>query len=150
MRNDINNQVFDLITIRPADPAAGANFSYNVPDGQRLHIIGVQFKITTAIAVANRLARLCGVDATGSFICCLPAQEQVASLTRIYNFSIGSLSQAEVASLPYIQTALCHDLFLRDDEALESSVITLQAADAITDITIRARKYDSRWVETTQ
>ena len=150
MRNDINNQFFDLITIRPADPAVAANFSYNLPDGQRLKIIGVQFNLATDANAANRFVRITGADPTGSFIVCSTNKEQTASTTRLYNFSVGAMPAADVASLPFIQGALCDDLFLRDDETLDSDIISLQAGDQISNIVIRARKYDSQWVETTQ
>ena len=46
--------VGDIKTIVIDQPAAGANFSYTIPAGERLHVRGIAFNIQADASVANR------------------------------------------------------------------------------------------------
>ena len=58
----------EINTISPANPAAGANWSYTFPASYEQEIRTIECKLTAAVAVANRRARFQVLEPGGAVI----------------------------------------------------------------------------------
>ena len=88
---------YEVITF--ADPAAGAEFSYTVPAGERFEIIALRIRLTTAVAVANRAVHLRFRDASANVIYgSVSNVNQTASFIGEYNFGSGLGTVGELST----------------------------------------------------
>lgn len=89
MPEDISGQTpwrRSRLVLRPAAPAAGADWSLTVPAGHQYRIRSVHWVLATSAAVANRVADLVIGDGHGTFAQPCAFAAQAASLTQHYTF----------------------------------------------------------------
>ena len=126
--------------LRPANPAAGANFNQIVPANALWVIQSIYFIYDTAVAVANRNAQITISDAAGTFIAFKTSYIQVASLTQTYSWYETGFDIA-AAILTTIAAQLPPRFFIMPLEILGITVINKQGADQISDIMIRGLEW---------
>lgn len=83
-----------ITSVAVTNPAAGADFSFTVPTGERLRLRSLTATLTTAVAVANRQPVLNITDGTSILFSIVPTVVQTASLAVRYSW--GAMLGVEV------------------------------------------------------
>lgn len=92
-----------ILSTSVANPAAGSDFNFQLPNAQRGKIRGVIATLTTSATAATRGVRVQIKDNAGNVLYQAPGNiTQAASLTQIYNFS----------AAPYPTTAIAGEAFI--------------------------------------
>lgn len=89
-----------ILTITVTVPAAGAEFSHVIAAGALFHLLAIKANFTSAVAAANRRVSIVIDDGTNIVRPFVSAQDQVASLTRMY--VAGRETDALIAGVPGI------------------------------------------------
>jgi hypothetical protein len=132
-----------LVTFLVGTPAAGANFSFVVPNKGHIRILGVKFDLLADANVANRYAALHAYTPALPWTVISPGTLQTASQNVSYNFAINTaITSANPGGVPIQAFApLPYDLILRGDNAnpdeLRSLVSNIQVGDQISNIRLR-------------
>lgn len=117
-----------------ANPAAGTDFQWAVPIGERVEIVAVRFTLVTSAAVANRYATLTIQEPAGTAIYrCAPQIVQTASQTRIY-YASQCNNAMPVAYTDAEQLALPPRNTIRTLWTLNSAIGLMDVADQISAI----------------
>lgn len=123
-----------IITERPANPAAGANLVYT-PSPRRIEQpLAIQMTLTTDASVPARTVRYRMLDATGETIRISSSQTQGASVVRLWYYLQGTamfLDNANNYFAPWPD-----NLIIPLAGSLNSSLTNFAAADQISDIRI--------------
>ena len=122
---------------KPANPAAGANFSQTVPAGVTWIVTAIDYQIVTSATVANRNAAIVITDPVGSEVAAIQvAANQVASTTWTYVHT-PSWAGADVNVGARVTATLPDDgVPLQPGSTVKSAVAALQAGDQIQNIVI--------------
>jgi hypothetical protein len=112
-------------------PAAGADFTINVPNFMRWRIISLRATLVTSAAVANRAAILQFNNAGNVLYNACAANLQAASLTVGYSWGAGvtTLLATVGATTPNAETSIPVDLTLSAGMTITSTTQNIQAAD---------------------
>ncbi len=117
-------------TILSADPAAGAEASITVPNGQIYKVNGVSVQIVTDATIANRFLQLIMTNPSGQRWVGINDTAVTASLTRNYTFSqIGGPSGTNQES-----EFLCNlpgNIWLDEASTIATSTIGIESGDNI-------------------
>ncbi len=140
-QNPLNTNVFDVITLGPANPAAGANFTLSVNANSRWRIIGLDFTVQTDGTAANRIVEVHGFDGTDIIQVTRSLNLHTASLTIDYNANTGTGQAHEGGSIIDIQMPLNNDLYLNIGDSIRITVINIQTGDQISDIRVRVQQW---------
>jgi hypothetical protein len=137
-----------LVTHQGTDPAAGANFTLDVPEAKRWHVVSVQFRLVTDANAANRVCLVTGGDGTNAFCTSNVSDLQTANLTIDYHVSRGlnNLTFAPTGALAGKRfSALAHDMWLRGlagaSDNINIQVGNIQVGDQLSLIVIRFFEY---------
>lgn len=139
--NPIDSRVFQVVTASPADPAAGADFSWSVPANSRVEIISVVFEIVADGTAANRQAQVNGNDGTYDFQFSVAPGVQTAGETIEYQFAIDNDPTDLSGAYQLMTCKLAEHMILDPGDSFDSSILNLQAADQIQNIVIRFRQW---------
>lgn len=140
-RHPLDINVFDIVTLEPPDPAAGAGYTFGVPANSRVQIIGVSFTLTTDANAANRLPYCEGYDGALTFLGSSFNSPVVANSVVRAHFSIHGGGQQASGTYNFAMIALADHLYLRINDTLRINVVSIQAGDTITDIAIRYKQW---------
>lgn len=126
--------VGDIRSIQIANPAAGAEFTYTVPAGLRLKVLGLAFLFTSDANVANRQIQILVTDPIGglSISACTQAVQAAGQLYNYY-FAPGNRDMAAAVS-DIITVPLSETMILKPGDVLDSFTVNGQAGDTFTDI----------------
>jgi hypothetical protein len=123
-----------------AIPAAGANAVDNVPTGARWRVMAGHLVFTTSAAAASRRMVLVFGDSGGAAnVKCVANDFQTASLTREYEFGAWGFDDTVRSGISLV--AVPPDLFLEAGDVIRTEVVALQAADAITAISLLVEEW---------
>lgn len=139
MLERINNRLYELVYLEPANPAAGLGYQSPAGDNSRRLLTTIQFKFTSAVAAANRLVQIIHLNPTAAFRMPIgqPPQVQAASLIFNYNFGIGQQltnNSAGAAFDRHLQSALNSHAWLNPADMWQIYIENEQAADQLADI----------------
>lgn len=124
-----------------ANPAAGANFNFTLPARVRWRPFAVNFTLVAGGAAANREVMLSIDDGVGTVALIPSGVTHIAGETRIYSFfhaaprGAGATSPNVIAPLPQLIVLPTWDI--------NSSVLNLQAADQLSNISVTSEE----WIE---
>lgn len=114
--------------IAGANPAAGAEISHTVPDGQLWHLLAMSATLVTDATVQTRQGSFVFTMPSGPTIISVAPSTQIASLTRIYSAAVFGATITSV-SFGFIQMNIPRSLYLHGGTVITSSTLLLQAGD---------------------
>jgi len=124
----------------PVDtPAAGADWTYTVPDLTRQRIIGVMGALTTSAAAADRLVQIRVAQGGGAVWSAFASGTQAASLGTIY--SIGPAGVLGGSAATGFLIPLPQGLTLAAGGTISSSTANIDAADQWSFLTLLALEW---------
>ncbi len=117
-------------SVRTVDqPAAGADWSFVPSNGDRVKLLSITAKLTTAVAVATREVDLTVTDTQGNLIGLDRASaSQVASLTYSYSWRPSDVSYGFTTGDTVVANS-CPGFFLPPGTTVASSTGAIAAAD---------------------
>lgn len=126
------------LTVTPANPAAGAQYTLTVPAGFMYRFIGGKFRFVTSAVVANRVVNL-EYRTSGAalvFAKWRRAASHVASETKLYYYH---------PNAPAFETSIANDIYapawfripLVATDELAINIILIDAGDQISDIVLK-------------
>jgi len=128
--------------VKPADPAAGANWSQLQNNNVTWRLLSVTFTLVTSAAAANRVPLLRVRDGAGDLVWAgAPLAVQVASLTRTYIASAIGADMGSAATLRSIP--LPPDLLVRQGHTLDVNTVALDALDQYSAVVISVEVFPS-------
>lgn len=130
-------QVTGVIT---ANPAAGANWSAVVPNGQMWRIIAITFSLTTAAAAANRRVHLHFTTTDGPEIETYPSVDQVISTTITYNCAHYGYTPDETND-DRVLINIPPNILMRAGDEISSHVTNMNVGDNLTSASILVEKF---------
>jgi hypothetical protein len=140
--NPFNSNVFDVVTLNPANPGAGANLAYNCPDNCRLEILSCNFLFTADANVANRYITLSCTDATAIWGVSRSQVPHTAGLSWNYFFETGLIDEIDLSAGSILIEPLAYQVFLDVGTFFTLNVTNIQVGDALSGIYLRVK----RWV----
>ena len=114
--------------VTPAAPSAGADWSLTVPGGVRWRVRSIVAKLTTAVAVANRVPALLLSDGTSVFMASAATYNQAASKTLNYAWYPDAQSPPAATAGAWLGLPF-PDVWLETGYVIASSTANMQAAD---------------------
>ena len=128
-----------VVTVAPADPAAGAEFSLTVTAGQVWEIQAVKLFFTTAVAAATREVSLIFDDGVNILFRQVAAVSQIASLGYSYNCSQFGAYYSPVVTNTYL-VPISRPI-LAGGSRIRTFTTGLQGADQYSTNTVSYRQY---------
>lgn len=123
----------------PANPAAGAVYTYTIPHNTSQRIHSLHFQLVTSATVATRVVFITYKDSSGNVLFMAPfKQTQAASQTHNYNAAInapgGSTADGNypLAALP--------DMWMEHDDTVTIEVISIDPGDQLSLIAVNAEQ----------
>jgi len=130
-----------LTTYTPANPAAGADFTFTFSASYRVQVLSVYYQLVTSSGVANRASALTLATGSTNWTQSVASAVQAASITGTYNFMPGTGSAYSVApsATTLVQVAPLAALIQSGQEGSKvfSTTTNIQAGDQIQNIAIR-------------
>lgn len=80
------------VVVTGTDPAAGAEISETVPDGEVWELVAIRIRLVSDATVSSRTVRLAIDDGTSTFALLPSVSGQGASETRDHTFAVGAAS----------------------------------------------------------
>lgn len=129
------------VVVTVANPAAGANWTYTIPDGTDFLCKAIRFRLVTDANVAARRARIEFRQSTTIIHQAVCSNTQAASLT--YDYNIAMDGAAEVLSATYINRSM-PDIRLKDSDTIRVQTDSIQVGDQFSAIVLQGlrRGYD--------
>lgn len=124
-----------LTTKTQANPGAGAEAVVTVPAGKWWVVRSVHLKLVTAVAVANRLARLTVDDGTNIIFTVPNDVSHAASQTTEYSFGQAATSEAAPGATVGARIYAIPPLVLGPGYRIRTITAAIQAADQFSEIT---------------
>lgn len=140
-QNPLSTSIFDVITLAPADPAAGANLALNVNANARWQILFVGFRLVTDAQAATRLINLHGFDGTDIIYNIMPSASHIASTDKQYHFNTGAGRSTTGGSASDQIIALNSDMYLNIGDSLRTTITNIQTGDQISDVRVRVKQW---------
>ena len=120
------------------NPAAATNFSYTVPDGPPIRVVGVDFILTTGAGATSRKIRIQGFDGVSAFNTHLAAVVQAATITGNVHANRGGSTHGLLdATNQWHSIGLDVNFVLNPGEILRSAIVGITGTDQISAIVIR-------------
>lgn len=141
--NALGPDPFDVITIAPANPAAGANFSVAVNLNSRWQVIYAEFQLVTDANAAARLIKTHGNDGTDDIYLSGPTVDLTASLTGRYHGNVGTGTATDLGAGSRLIFPLNDQFFLNLGDTLRITIDSIQVGDQIQDIRFRVKQWIS-------
>ena len=133
--------VGDIKTIVITTPGAGNNFSYTVPAGIRLRILGITYHIATDANVASRRPALYVLDPNGGNSFFAVAQATIAANANVdVSFAPSNRDMPNVRS-GFLTVPLASEIILKPGDVLSSNIISMQAGDELTETYILVESF---------
>lgn len=133
--------VGNIKTIIIPAPAQGANFSYTIPVGRRMHVRSIAFHFVTDANVATRRVVVYVIDPEGGIsYSTIPTVTQAAGLSYDYTFAPGSRELANAVGR-YVTSHLASKLILVPGENISSDIQNVQAGDQIQEIYLLVEEF---------
>lgn len=127
-------------SVQQANPAAGADFVVTVPTGALWELIAVSAQLVTAVAVANRAARLVIDDGANTLFAVPNTTVQAASLTTTYSYGAGAGGPMSTDAA-FQEAPLPNNVLLPAASRIRSSTGAIQAADQWGAISLLVREW---------
>lgn len=127
----------DIITITPADPAAGANLSFLVPINAFIIPLSIDFLFTTSAVVATRIVSVSGYDGSDRFQVTKSQNSQAASAAWSYHFSVNIGGAIGLAGTSEQNGVISYPMLLRQGDSLITNIVNIDAGDQISNVVIR-------------
>lgn len=130
-----------IFTEDTADPAAGSNFSINVPTGETWRIHAIQFRFVTSATVASRRVRVRATTGQLGFgIVSLIQTDQTASTTLDYSCApYGQMVDEIDSSDAFI--IIPNELWVVSGGSISSSIRNIQAGDQVSNVELIVEKF---------
>jgi len=141
IQNPLGPDPYDLITLAPADPAAGANFSLSVNANARWQIISVQFQVAFDATAANRRVNVHGFDSTDIIHRQSALNFGTASITVEYDCNIATGSAYQEGSVLNESIPLPDQLYLNIGHSIRITISNIQTTDQISDVRLRVKQW---------
>lgn len=141
INNPIDTAIFDILTIAPVNPAAGASLSIAVNLNARWQLISVEFVLVTDANAADRLITIEGDDGTDEFYGSAPTGPQTASQNIRYRGNTGIGQPFQMGTAGRIGFPLNTNFFLNTGDTLDILIGGIQVADQISDIVFRVKQW---------
>lgn len=122
------------VVVTVANPAAGANWSYTVPDGTDFLCRAIRFRFVTAVAAATRQVRIEWLSGANVIHQAIFATTQIASLTYDYNAARDAVTEVLVGTL--INRSM-PDLRLFNSQIIRVQTTSIQAADQFSAVVLQ-------------
>lgn len=135
---------YDIITITPAAPGAGAQLLFPIATNTRIKLVSIYFRFTTDANAANRVVRVGINDGTNNIITGITPILQTLSSVRDYFFSIRSGTDRELlggAGSNEEWCAINSEADLRFGDSIITSINNIQAGDLVENIQIRYKQW---------
>ena len=130
------HEPFGLDSVSIADPGAQTNFRYVMPFDYLYRLLSVNLTFTSDATVANRLVSVAAsIGSSDVFVCNAPLIQD-ASKVYTYNFSSRPVPYIPVPLALRIPATISPDFLLPPGATIHSIIDSIQAADAISDITL--------------
>lgn len=132
-----------IITLAPADPAAGANLSLTVNANARWQLLFIGFLLTTDVNAATRLINMHGFDGTDIIYNAMPSATQTASLNIRYHFNTGIGRSTTGGSSANQIISINADFLLNLGDSIRTTITNIQVGDQISDVRVRVKQWIS-------
>jgi hypothetical protein len=137
---DFGTTYGQVVTVQTTNPAAGAELSITVPDGQTWQVLAIRFQLVAAAAAASRRVHILYSISDGDSYEFYSNTDQIINETKNYNcMHFGSI-QDETDSNE-IQINLPNDIYLRAQDTIGTRTINLQAGDNFGIASILIKRY---------
>lgn len=124
----------------PANPAAGANFTYTLPTPYHYKLDAVRFKIVTDANAANRQVMLHMYTVGAPSIYYSSTILVAENLTRYYSLWAG-LNTIDRGTFSQNVCSLPPQMYLRENCIIASDIKNIQVGDLITEIQLHFRRW---------
>lgn len=141
IQNPLSTEIFDILTLTPANPALGANFSLAVDSNARWQVISIHFKLNVDANAANRLPSIEGFDGTNIIHRQRPLNIQTAAIDADYDCNVATGSSYEEASILAISIPLPDHFYLQAGDSIRITVLGMLAGDQLENIIIRVKQW---------
>ena len=141
MPNTLDDNLYQLVTLKPANPSAGAQLIITVPDTLRYSVLSVHYTLTTDSTAATRVNKIVGHDGTDRFSVTLHNATLSASLALNFLYTRGVFTVAGPGGTSDSQFGLIHELILNPGESLRTEIENIQVTDQISDAIVRVKQW---------
>lgn len=117
-----------ITSVTSANPAAGAEASITVPDGQIWRLIATQITLVTSATVANRRVHIVPILDSAQEIHCISPIDQAASLSRQYSAAFYAVPAVNSDDND-ILVNLPQNILLKAGETIDTQTVNLQTGD---------------------
>ncbi len=139
--NALGPNPFDIITVAPANPAAGANLAVNVNLNARWQLLFIGFRLVTDANAATRIINMHGFDGTDIIYNAMPSATQIASINNQYHFNAGIGRSTTGGSSANQLIPINSDFILKIGESVRTTIANIQVGDQISDVRIRVKQW---------
>lgn len=139
MRNPLD-AIGNITTLLPANPVAGSNFTYTLPDNHVYKIVCITFRLVTDATVANRHIGVVFVDGAIHTLQLVTGANVIASTT-VTVAGWQGLADKETQVSNVLTFGLPTDLYLEPGTVINSNIKQLQATDQVSQIQIYAHTW---------
>lgn len=130
----------NLLTLTSANPAAGVEWSYTVPDGEVWKIHHIDAQLVTAATVGSRRVHIRFTDLDGSIIDAFSSVDQIISETKNYSVAHFGSTPDETDS-NFILINIPDGILVNGGGTIRSVTTNLAAGDNWSVATILVEKY---------
>jgi len=128
---DLN--LFGVYILGIANPAAGTNFTYSVPDNHRTKIALITYTFVTDANVAQRYHTLTHVRAAAPLR--ISSDQVGVSASKTQNVMImPGAAQLNIADSPYPLFPIIDSPCFLENDTINSDIINIQVGDQISDV----------------
>jgi hypothetical protein len=139
--NNLNTNLFEMVSVAPANPGANVLIFYTVPANQRLEVIGISFQYVIANLGLERMILVAGNDTVVDFQASPLADGVAINQTLSLHFSTNVDARDHEATHNLLTGKLSTQLFLNQGDRLVAIVNNWNAADELRTIRIRAKAW---------
>ena len=136
-KNPVHENTFQIVTTDVTDPAAGANFDYDVPDNARIEPIALRFSFAADANAANRYPMLIALVPTSQLLIGASDAAITANETIAIHFVTGLANNIDLTGDNLLVVASSDQMFLNPGDSLQSAILNIQAGDQISNIRFR-------------
>jgi len=141
LTSNIDINVYDILSIAPANPGSNVQTFYTVPANQRLEVIAISFQYVITNAGGNRMVLVGGNDGSNDFQMAPLADPVANNQTVNLWFSTNVDARDHEATHSVLTGKLSTQLFLNEGDALVAVIDNWNVADELKTIRIRAKAW---------
>lgn len=139
--NPLGPNPFDVITLSPANPSAGADFSLDVNANTRWQVTFVGFRLITDANSGTRIIGVHGFDGTDIIYRAMSSATMSVSANSQFHFNVGIGRSTTGGSAADQIISLNAHLILNIGDSIRITVTNIQVGDQISDIRIRVHQW---------